>query len=165
MNRRGRTHWMQAIAFGIGLTWEASASAEPGYIDYLDSALDVDASSSPSNCTPCHQPGGGTAENPNLQPFGELLHQDGIAEPSSSEAAFTVVVEEIKQGEPKVYADLQAGTDPNPDVSTTGVHVPEYGCDVASRATAAEPWWTVFCGAFTVVAWRRRAAIRRKPRV
>jgi hypothetical protein len=160
MDRRRTMRRLQAIAVGLALTWAASASAEPGYIDYLDSALDVDASSSPTDCTPCHQPGGGTAENSNLQPFGALLHQDGIGEPSSSEAAFAEVLDQIKQDQPKVYADLQAGRDPNPDVSTTGVHVPEYGCDVTTGPPVREQWWIAAFGGvwFAVVVRRRRAA-------
>jgi hypothetical protein len=160
MDRRRTMRSAQAIAVGFVLTCAAGASAEPGYIDYLDSALDVDASSSPTDCTPCHLPGGGMAENTNLQPFGALLHQDGIGEPSSSEMAFAEALDQIKQDQPKVYADLQAGSDPNPDVSTTGVHVPEYGCDVTTGTTVREPWWIVAFGGvlFAIAAWRRRAA-------
>jgi hypothetical protein len=162
MDRRGMMRSVQAIAAAIVLTWAGSASAEPGFIDYLDSALDVDASSSPTNCTPCHTPGGGTTENPNLQPFGELLNQDGIL-PNSQESQFPQVVAEIKQDDLPVYEDLLAGRDPNPDVGST-VHTPEYGCGVARGAKATGRWWLTAFGVLSVVGKRWRARLRRSRR-
>jgi hypothetical protein len=157
MDRRPQR--VHVIVAGIVLTWGASASAEPTYQGYLDTALSLSNPSS-QGCAICHvSAAGGQPGNPSLAPFGGLLNADGI-ETTSSESQFASVLSEIKQDQPKVYADLQAGRDPNPDVSATNVHIPEYGCNVGIGARLAEPRWVAALGMLALVGWRRRSKSR-----
>jgi hypothetical protein len=167
MGRRGTMCCLRAIAMGIVVTWGARASAEPTYLGYLQSALlpSTTIVNQPYSCAPCHLTDlGGSSENPNLAPFGDLLHEDGIAT-SSSETQFASVLGDIKQAEPKVYADLQNGRDPNPDVTTSGVHIPDYGCDLAAPTKTARPWWWASSfGALAALALRRRTREGHRPK-
>jgi MYXO-CTERM domain-containing protein len=163
MDRRGVMRWLQGIvAAGVVLAGAGRAGAEPTFLGDLQTALPSTAanlSASYGDCTPCHIAGGGGPSSPNLMPFGELLNQDGIL-PSSQAAQFVQVVAELKQDDPKVYDDLLDGTDPNPDVSMSGVHTPEYGCDVSRRPRSTAPGWMAAFGVLALVARRRRAQLR-----
>jgi hypothetical protein len=153
------------IAAGIALTWAGSAAAEIPYVGYLQGALNTLDPTAPTVnqgylCAPCHNANGGTIGNPNLRPFGELLHQDGIGEPSSSEAQFEAVLREIQQQDPAVYKDLELGKDPNLDVSANSATVlptPEFGCGSQLAPGRAVPRHIWIAGLVcAVVLWRRR---------
>lgn len=165
MERGRRMRWVQAMAaVGIVATWGARASAELMYPPEVIMALGLPADSTAITCATCHlsNSGGGGPSDPMLAVFGALLEQDGIAS-GSSEAQFVSVLAEIKATQPKAYADLLAGRDPNPDVTDAAdVHTPEFGCTMGNVAKGRGSWMLALFGLASIAVWRRRAGVARK---
>jgi hypothetical protein len=152
---------MKRVALVLaGLLYASTAHAHRGYPDKL--ATDVGAKMSPS-CSICHvNPQGGGP----LRTFGDLMVGTYGLDPSTlneDDSSLASALAALKFGDPGLYADLQAGTDPNRDhdVSDHARESAEYGCAVTGNRRSGG--WSAILGAI-VGATVARLRLRRTRR-
>jgi MYXO-CTERM domain-containing protein len=134
-----RRAWSSLLVGLAALSWEARAAAYQGYPKVVDTALGVpqivETKIAPSmGCQLCHTSNtGGTL---NLTAFPSyLISQFGFEKTSSEEDPLLVdALAKLEATEPKLWADMKEGMDPNVDPSLTAVAPPQpqYGCSVRS---------------------------------
>jgi hypothetical protein len=163
---RARTFIAQACGLALVLGWAATASAHPGYPSVVDKWLGtngiIEMSQPPKGCQLCHLSDvGGT---PQLRPFGTLLVATyglvkGTVEEDSSLAN---ALDQLKSADPKLFMDMQRGTDPNSDPAVTAQAPPEaqYGCSAGGvPIPRGQPW----LGGVLLLAPLRRALRKARP--
>jgi hypothetical protein len=150
------------------LAFPPAARAEATYPGDVDMALGVpgvvEKMDPPSGCQLCHtDPAGGTTT---LTPFAnDLVARYEFPKAAAVEDANVLAsLAKLKAAEPKLWADMQAGIDPNSDpVFLSGAPpAPGYGCSSSGRGGASETGsgWCPALAFGVMLAQRRRRRSR-----
>jgi hypothetical protein len=113
-------------------------------------------------CQLCHT--SATGATPDLTAFPSyLIYQFGFMKTSEEEDALLVAaLAKLEAAEPKLWADMKAGKDPNVDPNLTALAPPQpqYGCSMRRAPSGPQTGWTATGLGLAIVALSRR---RRKP--
>jgi hypothetical protein len=149
----------------------APAAAYQGYPMVVDTALGVpqvvETEIAPTmGCQLCHTSNtGGTLTLTAFPSY--LISQFGFEKTSSEEDPLLVAaLAKLEAAQPKLWADMKAGKDPNLDSNLTALAPPQpqYGCAIRREPTATETQWVMACLGFAIVAAARRRTARRQDR-
>jgi hypothetical protein len=167
---RSRLAWRALFVVVAGWTgWPSAASANQSYPGDVDTALGVpgivETKMAPTKgCQLCHtDPNGGTTS---LTPFADyVVSQYGFPKTLVPEdAVVAVALAKLKDAEPKLWAHMQKGVDPNTDpaLAEQAPPHPDYGCAACPPGdTGGLPW---LAGApLALVAARRRRLLKGLP--
>jgi hypothetical protein len=176
--RTWRRGWLWSLAVAAGLlagSWEAPAAAYQGYPAVVDKALGVpqvvETKIAPSmGCQLCHTSAAGMTLTLTAFP-SYLISQFGFEKSASEEDPLLVdALAKLEAAEPKLWADMKAGKDPNVDQNLTSVAPPqpEYGCSMTrSHCFRHSPcrqqeisWVTALLGLMVLAVGRRAVSSR-----
>ena len=135
------------------MAWSAPALANASYPGDVDTALGkpmiVETKIAPTmGCQLCHtNPGGGTMT---LTTFANYMiaEYDFPKTTVAEDALVAASLAKLKAAEPKLWADMQAGIDPNTDpvLAEQAPPQPQYGCSSAAAREDGCRWLAVMAG-------------------
>jgi MYXO-CTERM domain-containing protein len=169
--RRGLT--FLAIVAGLAMgSWEAPVAAYMGYPAVVDTALGVpqivEMTIAPKmGCQLCHtSPTGATADLTAFPSY--LIYQFGFQKTSAEEDSLLVAgLAKLEAAEPKLWADMKAGKDPNVDPNLTALAPPQpqYGCSMGRAPSGPQSGWAAALGLAIVTLSRRRRSPHQRARL